>query len=108
LEVWKVADGMHQPRRISAVLCEASRNVSSKRSHVFVEQGLASDTVEAGKTGLHRISYNTVADGNVLDIRADGSDGACCFVSCSCSAPRPHKLGYGWSEPGINGHCQRH
>jgi hypothetical protein len=37
--------------------------------------------VEAGKTGLHRISYNTVADGNVLDIPADGSDGTCCFVS---------------------------
>jgi hypothetical protein len=81
LEVWKVADGMHQPRRISAVLCEASRNVSSKRGHIFAEQGIASNTVEAGKTGLHRISYNTVADGNVLDIPADVSDGTCCFVS---------------------------
>jgi hypothetical protein len=64
--------------------------------------------VEAGKTGLHRISYNTVADGNVFDIGANGGDDTCCFVSWNCSASKLHELGCGWSGPGINGHWPRH
>jgi hypothetical protein len=80
-EVRKVADRMHQARRVSAVLCEATRYISAKGRYALTHQCFTACTVKAGEAWLHGVGCHAVADRYILDICADGGDCACCFMA---------------------------
>jgi len=81
VKIWKVADRMYQPRRISAVLCAPSWSVPTKGYQVLAMQGLAPRAVKARETWFEGIGYDAVTDRDVRDIRTDSGDSTGCFVA---------------------------